>query len=267
VAFGLEMDGARKDEINKRVRRALEMVQLTGMDRRYPRQLSGGQQQRVALARAIVKTPNVLLLDEPLGALDLKLRKEMQLELKALQQKLGITFIYVTHDQEEALTMSDRIAVMSYGKVLQMGSPVEIYERPNCKFVADFIGTSNFMEGTVKSIEQGKASIFIPALNAEIMGIVSGKVAVGETVAVSIRPEKIRLADKAVLNKNCFEGIIDLVTYIGSDSHLHVNINGLGLKVWEQNKISSLDPSAYYRAGQKVWLTMFPENTLVMAKE
>ena len=267
VAFGLEMDKAGKDEIKKRVGRALEMVQLTGMDRRYPRQLSGGQQQRVALARAIVKTPNVLLLDEPLGALDLKLRKEMQLELKALQQKLGITFIYVTHDQEEALTMSDRIAVMSEGKVLQMGLPVEIYERPNCKFVADFIGTSNFLEGAVKSLEKDSALVYIPALNAEINGIVSGRVSVGETVAVSIRPEKIRLAEKAVLNQNCFEGTIDLVTYIGSDTHLHVSVNDLKLKVWEQNKISSLDPAAYYTVGQKIWLTLFPENTLVLANE
>lgn len=267
VAFGLEMDRASNEEIKARVGRALEMVQLTGMDRRHPRQLSGGQQQRVALARAIVKTPNVLLLDEPLGALDLKLRKEMQLELKALQQKLGITFIYVTHDQEEALTMSDRIAVMSHGKVLQMGTPVEIYERPNCKFVADFIGTSNFLEGTVKSLQKEKALVFIPALNAEINGIVSGEVSVGETVAISIRPEKIRLAEKAMLNQNCFEGTIDLVTYIGSDSHLHVNVKGLKLRVWEQNKISSLDPAAYYTVGQKVWLTLFPENTLVLANE
>jgi spermidine/putrescine transport system ATP-binding protein len=267
VAFGLEMDGASKDEINKRVGRALEMVQLTGMDRRYPRQLSGGQQQRVALARAIVKTPNVLLLDEPLGALDLKLRKEMQLELKALQQKLGITFIYVTHDQEEALTMSDRIAVMSQGQVLQMGTPVEIYERPNCKFVADFIGTSNFLEGTVKSLEKENAVVFVPALNAEVSGIASGNISIGEMVAVSVRPEKIRLANKAVLNQNCFEGTIDLVTYIGSDTHLHVSVNGLSLKIWEQNKISSLDPAAYYTVGQKVWLTLFSENTLVMANE
>ena len=267
VAFGLEMDGAGKDEIKKRVGHALEMVQLTGMDKRYPRQLSGGQQQRVALARAIVKTPDVLLLDEPLGALDLKLRKEMQLELKALQQKLGITFVYVTHDQEEALTMSDRIAVMSQGEVLQMGPPVEIYERPNCRFVADFIGTSNFMEGTVKSLEKGIALVFIPTLNTEINGIAVGDVSVGETVAVSIRPEKIRLAEKAALNHNCFEGTIDLVTYIGSDTHLHVKVNGLDFKVWEQNKISSLDPAAYYTVGQKIWLTLFPENTLILANE
>jgi spermidine/putrescine transport system ATP-binding protein len=267
VAFGLEMDHAGKDEIQRRVGRALEMVQLTGMDRRYPRQLSGGQQQRVALARAIVKTPDVLLLDEPLGALDLKLRKEMQLELKALQQKLGITFVYVTHDQEEALTMSDRIAVMSLGRVLQIGPPVEIYERPNCKFVADFIGTSNFLEGTVKSLEKGIASVFVPDLNAEISGIASGDVSVGETVAISIRPEKIRLAEKAVLNQNCFEGTIDLVTYIGSDTHLLVSVNGLKLKVWEQNKISSLDPAAYYTVGQRIWLTLFTENTLVLVNE
>lgn len=147
VAFGLEMEGAKEDEIKKRVGRALEMVQLTGMDRRKPRQLSGGQQQRVALARALVKTPDVLLLDEPLGALDLKLRKEMQLELKALQQHLGITFIYVTHDQEEALTMSDRIAVMSKGKILQVGSPHDIYVRPADRFVANFIGETNFLMG------------------------------------------------------------------------------------------------------------------------
>ena len=162
VAFGLEMERAPSDEIHRRVGHALEMVQLTGMDRRRPKQLSGGQQQRVALARAIVKTPSVLLLDEPLGALDLKLRKEMQLELKALQQQLGITFVYVTHDQEEALTMSDRIAVMSQGKVLQMGPAVEIYERPTSRFVADFIGESNFLDGTVKSVKGDQAVVTIP---------------------------------------------------------------------------------------------------------
>ena len=267
VAFGLEMDGAGKDEIKKRVGHALEMVQLTGMDRRYPRQLSGGQQQRVALARAIVKTPDVLLLDEPLGALDLKLRKEMQLELKALQQQLGITFVYVTHDQEEALTMSDRIAVMSQGKVLQMGIPVEIYERPNCKFVADFIGTSNFLEGTLKSLDKNRALVFVPALNTEIEGFPSGEITVGETVIISIRPEKIRVAEKAALSQNCFEGKISNTTYIGSDTHLVVEVNDMKLKVWEQNKISSLDPAAYYTMGQNVWLTLFPENTLVLSNE
>ena len=267
IAFGLEMEKAPASEIKTRVGRVLEMVQLAGMERRFPKQLSGGQQQRIALARALVKLPNVLLLDEPLGALDLKLRKEMQLELKAIQQKVGITFIYVTHDQEEALTMSDRIAVMSKGKVLQIGKPVEIYERPNCKFVADFIGTSNFLEGKVKSLEGGKADVYVPALNAEVKGLVSGAVAVGSDAAISIRPEKIRLADKSILSQNCFEGRIVSSVYIGSDTHLIVEVNGLRLKVWEQNKISSLDPKAYYIVGQPVWLTLFPENTLVMAGE
>src|SRR3989304_2964361 len=194
LAFGLEMELAKQDEIKKRVGNALEMVQLTGMDRRRPKQLSGGQQQRVALARALVKTPDVLLLDEPLGALDLKLRKEMQLELKALQQQLGITFIYVTHDQEEALTMSDRIAVMSKGQVQQMGTPVEIYERPANKFVADFIGESNFLEGRIKSLSGLEARVFIPSLNTEVSGIpISKGLAAGDEVFVSLRPEKVQL--------------------------------------------------------------------------
>lgn len=265
IAFGLEMDRVPKNEIKQRVGEVLEMVKLSGMERRTPRQLSGGQQQRVALARALVKHPQVLLLDEPLGALDLKLRKEMQLELKALQQEVGITFIYVTHDQEEALTMSDRIAVMSQGKVLQMGSPIEIYERPNCKFVADFIGTTNFMEGTLKSLEKDQATVFVSALNAEVKGIAMGSLTVGESVAISIRPEKIRLAETTNLQQNCFEGTISTTTYIGSDTHLIVDVNGLKFKAREQNKISSLEPEAYYTLGQKVWLVMFSENTLVMA--
>jgi spermidine/putrescine transport system ATP-binding protein len=235
------------------------------MERRYPKQLSGGQQQRVALARALVKLPNVLLLDEPLGALDLKLRKEMQLELKAIQQKVGITFIYVTHDQEEALTMSDRIAVMSKGKVMQMGTPVEIYERPTSRFVADFIGTSNFLEGTVQAVDGEQATVLVPALMAEVTGLNTGKLRLGEKAIVSIRPEKIRLSQEPALKMNCFKGAVTNSTYIGSDTHVYVDVSGLHIKVWEQNKISSLDPSAYYTRGQNVYLNLFPENTLILA--
>ena len=159
VAFGLEMEHVPRAEIRRRVEEALELVRLPGMGARRSTQLSGGQQQRIALARALVKRPAVLLLDEPLGALDLKLRKEMQLELKALQQQVGITFVYVTHDQEEALTMSDRIAVMSQGRALQIGTPTEIYERPNCRFVADFIGETNFLEGTLVQVKGGQATV------------------------------------------------------------------------------------------------------------
>jgi spermidine/putrescine transport system ATP-binding protein len=267
IAFGLEMEGAKEDEIKKRVGRALEMVQLTGMERRKPKQLSGGQQQRVAVARALVKTPDVLLLDEPLGALDLKLRKEMQLELKALQQQLGITFIYVTHDQEEALTMSDRIAVMSKGQVQQMGTPVEIYERPRNKFVADFIGESNFLEGKIKSLSGNEASVFVPVLNAEVTGMpLSEGLVKGEEVVVSIRPEKIRITEKGAVNQNLFHGKVVNTVYIGADTHIYVDLHGQKVKVLEQNHISRLDPNSFYVVGQEVWLMLMPENTLVLKK-
>jgi len=268
LAFGLEMEGAKEEEIKNRVGHALEMVQLTGMDRRKPKQLSGGQQQRVALARALVKTPDVLLLDEPLGALDLKLRKEMQLELKALQQQLGITFIYVTHDQEEALTMSDRIAVMSKGKVQQMGTPVEVYERPANKFVADFIGESNFLEGKVKSISKEEASVFVPGLNTEVIGMpISEGIVKGEDVVVCIRPEKIRIAEKNAVNQNMFHARVTNTVYIGADTHIYVDLHGTKLKVLEQNRISRLDPKSFYSVGQEVWLMLMPENTLVLKKD
>ncbi|GAB4548105.1 MAG: ABC transporter ATP-binding protein [Anaerolineales bacterium] len=268
IAFGLEMEKASADEIEKRVKRALEMVQLTGMERRKPKQLSGGQQQRVAVARALVKTPDVLLLDEPLGALDLKLRKEMQLELKALQQQLGITFIYVTHDQQEALTMSDRIAVMSAGQVQQMGTPVEIYERPANQFVADFIGESNFLEGEIKALDATQARVFVPALNSEVIGIPINKNLVnGEQVVISIRPEKIRITDKNANAMNLFHAKVVNTVYIGSDTHIYADVGGKRLKVLEQNHISRLDPSSFYQVGQEVGLMLMPENTLVLKKD
>jgi spermidine/putrescine transport system ATP-binding protein len=264
VAFGLEMEKASKDEINKRVGKALELVKLTGMDRRYPRQLSGGQQQRVALARALVKLPSVLLLDEPLGALDLKLRKEMQLELKTLQREVGITFVFVTHDQEEALTMSDRIAVMSHGKVLQVGSPVEIYERPNCRFVADFIGDTNFLEGTVTGVGDGWISVMVPALDFEIQGIGEKEFRRGDAVVISIRPEKIRLSAVPASCQNCFEVKVINSVYIGSDTRLEVDANGVRFKVWEQNRLSIADPHAHHQDDRQAWMTLVPENTLVL---
>jgi spermidine/putrescine transport system ATP-binding protein len=268
IAFGLEMEGAKEEEIKRRVGRALEMVQLTGMERRRPRQLSGGQQQRVAVARALVKTPDVLLLDEPLGALDLKLRKEMQLELKALQQQLGITFIYVTHDQEEALTMSDRIAVMSKGRVQQLATPVEIYERPVNKFVADFIGESNFLEGKIKSISGNEAVVHVPTLNAEIKGMpMTNNFVNGEEIVVSIRPEKIRIAEHAAKGEGIFHAQVLNSVYIGSDTHVYVDLNGKRLKVMEQNRISRLDPSSFYVKDQSISLVFMPENTLILKKD
>jgi spermidine/putrescine transport system ATP-binding protein len=267
VAFGLEMEHTSKDDIKRRVGEALQMVRLIGMDKRYPRQLSGGQQQRVALARSLVKRPSVLLLDEPLGALDLKLRKEMQLELKSLQKEVGITFVYVTHDQGEALTMSDRIAVMSFGKVLQMGKAVEIYERPINRFVADFIGESNFLDGRVKSVKDKQAVVYVLAWEQELTGFMTGTVSTGDEVAVSIRPEKIRLSGESAPNATCIDGTVVNSTYIGSDTHVYLDVRGQRMKVWEQNRVSTLDPSAYYQNGQKVRLSLAPENTLVLPKE
>ena len=275
VAFGLEMEKVPKEEISRRVNEALEMVKLPGMGRRKPKQLSGGQQQRIALARALVKRPEVLLLDEPLGALDLKLRKEMQLELKALQEKVGITFIYVTHDQEEALTMSNRIAVMSRGKALQIGSAVEIYERPNCRFVADFIGETNFLSGTVKAQEKNRVVVEITAPHQEIIGIGIGDLRVGQAVAVSIRPEKVYLVDddgSEVIslkpNENQLKGRVSATAYIGSDTRVVLELGaGVRMKVWEQNAISTLDPEAYYSVGDAVRIIVPYENTLVLPED
>jgi spermidine/putrescine transport system ATP-binding protein len=266
VAFGLEMEKVPKEEIRRRVGEALEMVKLSGMERRRPRQLSGGQQQRVALARALVKRPKVLLLDEPLGALDLKLRKEMQLELKALQKEVGITFIFVTHDQEEALTMSDRIAVMNQGKVLQIGSPMEIYERPNNRFVADFIGETNFVEGEVRSMEGEWAQIYIPAWGRELSGRAGPGLQVGQKAWLSIRPEKIRLLDEPRVNESIQGRILD-VSYVGADTRLFLEVSGVRLKVWEQNRLSSLEAKHFYRAGDAVYLALFRENVLILRRE
>ncbi len=190
VAFGLEMAKVPKQDIEKRVAEALELVQMSPMHARKPSQLSGGQQQRVALARALVNRPKVLLLDEPLGALDLKLRKAMQLELKQIQSEVGITFVYVTHDQEEAMTMSNRIAVMSNGLVQQIGTPREIYEHPQNRFVADFIGETNFLEGKVEELN-GVVKLAIG--NSHLIGRSDVPLSLGQTAFLAIRPEKINI--------------------------------------------------------------------------
>lgn len=191
IAFGLKMRKVGKKEIERRVAESLTMVQLEGFEKRYPSQLSGGQKQRVAIARAIINRPKVLLLDEPLGALDMKLRKQMQIELKRLQKKLGITFVYVTHDQEEALTMSDRVAVMNAGVLEQIDTPYEIYSRPVSKFVADFIGESNLFEGYVSDEFRGHEGDRYE-VSVECGRIMAGgkNFARGEIVNVSVRPEK-----------------------------------------------------------------------------
>jgi spermidine/putrescine transport system ATP-binding protein len=193
IAFGLKRTGVAKPEIVRRVGEALDLVHLDGYARRKPNQLSGGQQQRVALARALVNRPNVLLLDEPLGALDLKLRKRLQIELKRIQIEVGITFVYVTHDQEEALTMSDRIAVMNRGKVEQLGTPEALYERPATRFVADFIGTTNLLRGEVVSTDADCAVVRLET--GETCPVGRAGRTVGDAVDVSLRPEAISIRE------------------------------------------------------------------------
>jgi len=244
VAFGLQMDGVPKAEIKERVKEALTMVRLPGYENRKARQLSGGQQQRVALARALVKRPEVLLLDEPLGALDLKLRKEMQLELKRMQREVGITFIYVTHDQEEALTMSDRIAVMSGGVTLQVGDANTIYERPNCKFVADFIGETNFLPGRVQS-QQGQVATVALTNGLTVYAEAESTIPNGTEVAVGVRPEKLHLQATAAY-ENHFTGRVSDVVYIGTDTQYMVQLAGnQTVRVREQNRTPGSRPIAH----------------------
>jgi spermidine/putrescine transport system ATP-binding protein len=243
VAFGLQMKGVPKTEVEPRVKEALEMVRLPGYEKRKPRQLSGGQQQRVALARALVNRPEVLLLDEPLGALDLKLRKEMQLELKTLQREVGITFIYVTHDQEEALTMSDRIAVMNHGKALQVGNASDIYESPNCRFVADFIGETNFINGRVQS-QQGRTVTVGLGDGSTLRADCDGHVPAGTEISVAVRPEKMHINPDKPLD-NQFRGRVVSMVYIGTDTHYGVKIaNDQVVRVREQNNMPGSRPLA-----------------------
>jgi spermidine/putrescine transport system ATP-binding protein len=260
VSFGLEMTGVPKEQIGPRVAEALEMVRLPDMAKRRPRQLSGGQQQRIALARALVNRPEVLLLDEPLGALDLKLRKAMQLELKALQAQVGITFIYVTHDQEEALTMSDRIAVMDAGQVLQVGTPYEIYEHPTTRFVADFIGETNFLEGAVSEVTGSLISVLVDG-EVPIQATSDTSVRPGQAVAVVIRPEKFHLAEEGGMAK----GTVKEVIYIGTDTRYIVQLTArTEVVIREQN----IDPSRMgsLREGDEVGIDWNPAHALVLTE-
>ena len=223
VAFGLTIKRVSKKEREERAVEALNLVRLSGMEGRMPAQLSGGQKQRVALARALINKPAVLLLDEPLGALDLKLRKAMQLELKHLQHQVGITFIYVTHDQEEALTMSDRIAVMNRGNVLQVGDPVSIYEKPGSQFVADFIGETNFLKAQVVNISSDKALVNVSGVNLDALLYENG-VQPGDQKVLAIRPEKLSLSMDQP-SPSALPGKIKEVVYIGTDTRYGVSIS------------------------------------------
>ncbi len=241
VGFGLRMLKRSKSEVDTVVERILKLVHMEHLADRRSTQLSGGQQQRVALARALATQPKVLLLDEPLSALDLKLRQQMRVELKQLQEETGITFIFVTHDQEEALTMSDRIAVMNEGDVQQVGTPADIYERPINHFVADFIGETNFFDVTVEGLDGGKATCVAPGGARVVAEAVEG-CKVGDSVSLSVRPVRIRFAKNAV-DGDSLNGIIERPIYLGTDTHYHVRLaDGVTILVRVQNAHGGANP-------------------------
>jgi spermidine/putrescine transport system ATP-binding protein len=256
VAFGLRRSGVKGEELHKRVTDACEMVQLSGFERRKPSMLSGGQQQRVALARALVNHPEVLLLDEPLGALDLKLRKEMQLYLKNLQHEVGITFIYVTHDQEEALTMSDRIAVMNEGRVQQVADPPTLYEHPENRFVADFIGQTNVFSGTVESVSD--ARVTLRTASGEKVEATAREVEVGQEAHATVRPEKIRFGSEG---DNVSTARIRQIVYLGvSTQYIAVLPDGQELVLYQQNFREDDHPEV----GEEVSVAWDARNCLVL---
>ncbi|MEM7045250.1 MAG: ABC transporter ATP-binding protein [Pseudomonadota bacterium] len=253
VAYGLVVSGVPKAEIGPRVEEALQMVRLEGYGARMPNQLSGGQRQRVALARALIKRPKVLLLDEPLSALDRKLREEMQLELVRLQHEVGITFVIVTHDQEEALSMADRIAVMDQGQLLQVAPPAELYDRPNCRMVADFIGKTNFFAGLAGDVTDGR--LLVTADDLGELHLVDDGRGTG-AVEISVRPEKIELLhDRPDGARIALSGIVDQHAFFGEASHIYVRLPS-DRRIVCHRPHGRGDGEAVFEAGDPCWIVM-----------
>jgi spermidine/putrescine transport system ATP-binding protein len=253
VAFGLRRRGVARDQVKGRVREILALVDLPRTEQRKPSQLSGGQQQRVALARALVNNPQVLLLDEPLGALDLKLRKQMQLELKRIQSEMGITFVHVTHDQEEAMTMADAIAVMNRGRIEQLGRPSELYERPKTGFVARFLGASNLLPGTVD--DAGAVRL----RSGAVVRVADSLPARGSSIAVGIRPEKLKLGGSPDANR--LSGTVKELSYVGVATQYVVDTADGALAVYVQNTEPG---STAVPPGTTVDLSFGPESAFVV---
>ena len=265
VAFGLRRRKVAKGDIKARVDEALRLVEMSGFEERKPGQMSGGQQQRVALARALVNHPKVLLLDEPLGALDLKLRKQMQLELKRIQQEVGITFIYVTHDQEEAMTMSNRLAVMRAGRAEQIGPPEEVYENPQTQFVAAFLGASNLLEGDLKEQTDAMSTVLLSGGDVVHLPTERAPFRTGDGVLVGVRPEKITIAPDGQRPEgagwNSVSGLLRMATYIGVSHQYKVEgPAGHQLTVWVQN----LGVEAAPTPGERVTLSWRWEHTFAV---
>ncbi|MYN39319.1 polyamine ABC transporter ATP-binding protein [Duganella sp. FT109W] len=260
IAFGLRRDGLPKDEIAARVEKMLALVQLTDYAKRKPHQLSGGQQQRVALARSLAKRPQLLLLDEPLGALDKKLRERTQMELVSIIEEVGVTCVMVTHDQDEAMSMATRIAVMSAGRILQVGAPADIYETPNCRFVADFIGSVNLFNGSVTKDEPDHVIIDTPEGRHYITHGITGTM--GMPVSVAVRPEKIAVqaeaptleqrATAAEHGYNCVQGVITGVSYFGNETSYHITLDG-GMVVKVSRTNAARHDDAALKRDQRVY--------------
>ena len=267
IAFGMRKSGLSKTDLNRRIDEVLELIKLPGYGSRGSDELSGGQRQRVALARALIKQPKVLLLDEPLGALDKKLREQMQIELRQLQQQLGITFVFVTHDQEEALTLSDRIAVMSDGEVIEIATPAELYESPSSRFVADFIGSMNFFEGEVIDSKARNTTVASELLGTIVASEAEQEFSSGTPVWIAIRPEKLQPQFKSPENQAGYlEGRMGPSAYLGDRSHFYVHIDHRDepVLVALQNLERSLDSLS--RPNQPVWLTWSSDAVVVLPR-
>jgi spermidine/putrescine transport system ATP-binding protein len=259
VAFGLRRRKVARDEVRRRVQESLELVELGDLGARKPQQLSGGQQQRVALARALVLRPAVLLLDEPLGALDAKIRKQLRLELKALQEEVGITFVFVTHDQEEALSMSDRVAVMNGGRIEQVGTPAEVYEDPASVFVADFLGVSNLMDAEPVGWSGGECSVRIGAATLRAR---CGDVAARGPVRIVARPERLELLEHGTQGDNCLVGMVERTVYVGASLQVIVRLPvGEAIQV----SIANTGGADEYSQGTPVCVRVPPEALRVLA--
>ncbi len=267
IGYSLRRDRLPKAQFNAKVAEMLELIRLPGYEMRGAHELSGGERQRVALARALIRRPKVLLLDEPLGALDKKLREQMQLELRALQRSIGITFVFVTHDQEEALTMSDRIAVMAKGRTLQVDSPTELYETPQNRDVADFIGTINFFDAGVREVGDGRAVIDAGALGMLSAALRKQILSPGEQVLAAIRPEKLVISFEEPAATNRVKAKLDAAAYLGDRSHYYVRIQGLDQPVAVSAQNLNQAHTLGNGASADIWLSWASDAVVLLPKE